>query len=249
MIFTILATFFCYWLNTNSWAMYNREPIGSIGAGLQWSFEFFITYGLIPIIWTLIIFIDHKIDSSTELEIRHQNEMNLNPKLKKPFYKDKFRLIATLILIFVSLPWIFALAGVFIGDIPGLSFFMSKQAIPWEANLPAVHLGMHHGFAGFFLCASVILVSYNINWIRNKNLKKFWGIIFNIALFLGIYFVLQDFMNEQFYNFFRLNGINLSFLNLIPFETSDFRMYIVLGVIVVLGILSYFYIWRKRIEV
>ena len=229
--------------------MYMQEPIGSIEAGFYWSIDFLSTYGLIPIIWTIMLLIDHKMHSSAGLETAQQAEMNLDQKLIKPFYKNKFRMITNLIIVFVSLPWILALAGVFIGDIPGLSFFMSKQTIPWEANLPAVHLGMHHGFAGFFLCASAILVSYNINWIRNKNLKKFWGIIFNIVLFLGIYFVLQDFMNEQFYNFFRLNGIDLPFLNLIPFELNDSRMYIVLGIIVVLGILSYFYIWRKRIEI
>jgi hypothetical protein len=249
LIFTILATFLCYWLNSDSWAMYEREPIGSIGAGLHWSLEFLTTFGLIPILWTIIILIDHRIASSTESETTRQLEVNLNQKLAKPFYKDKFRMIATIILVFVSLPWIFALIGVFIGDIPGLNFFMSKQVIPWEDNLPAVHLGMHHGFAGFFLCVSVILISYNINWIKNKNLKKFWGILFNIVLFLGIYFVLQDFMNEQFYNFFRLNGIDLPILNLIPFEPSDFRMYIVLVVIIITGILSYQYIWKNYIEI
>ncbi len=229
--------------------MYEREPIGSIRAGLHWSLEFLSTFGLIPILWTIIILIDYRLNSAGKSENAPQKEINFNQKLGKPFYKDKFRVITTVILIFVSLPWIFALVGVFIGDILGLNFFMSKQAIPWEDNLPAVHLGMHHGFAGFFLCASVILISYNINWIKNRSLKKFWGILFNIVLFLGIYFVIQDFMNEQFYNFFRLNGINLPFLNLIPFELNDFRMYIVLGVLIILGVLSYQYIWRKRIEI
>jgi len=248
MIFTVLATFFCYWLINDSWAMYEREPIGSVDAGLHWSLEFFSTFGLIPILWTIILLIDHRIGSAKESEFTHQRDLNLSQKMTKPFYKDKFRMIAIIILIFVSLPWIFALVGVFVGDIPGLNFFMSNQAIPWEDNLPAVHLGMHHGFAGFFLCASVILISYNINWIRNQSLKKFWGILFNIVLILGIYFITQDFMNEQFYNFFRLNGIDLPFLNLIPFELSDFRMYIVLAIIILSGVLSYFYIWRKRIE-
>lgn len=248
VIFIVISTFFCHWLINDVWAMYGQEPIGSIEAGLYWSLDFFSTFGLIPIIWTIILLIDHKMISTLESEATRRSKEKINQKLTNPFYKDKFRMIATILLLFVSLPWIFAIMGVFIGNIPGLNFFMSKQSIPWEKNFPAVHLGMHHGFQGFFLCLTVILISYNINRVRNNNLKKFWGIIINIILMLGIYFVIQDFMNEQFYNFFRLNGIDLPFLNLIPLEISDFRIYFVITAIIILGILSYFYIWRKRIE-
>ncbi|MHA1270888.1 MAG: hypothetical protein ACTSPY_13930 [Candidatus Helarchaeota archaeon] len=246
MFFTITATFFCYWLIDDDWAMIMHLPYGTIIAGAQWAFEILITLGMIPILFTIILLIDHKIYSikSKHNQVRGDvSEIELTP-----FYKDKFRIIMTICLIFVSLPWIFALIGIFIGDIPGLNFFMSKQPIPWENNYPAVHLGMHHGYHGFYICVCVLLISYCINWIKNRKIKTFTGLMFNMVLIFGIYSIAQDFMNEQFYNYFRLNGINLPILNLVPLDLDDFRIYLVIAGIVIIGILTYKYIWKKYIE-
>jgi hypothetical protein len=248
MIFTVLSTFFCYWLIDDPWAMYERVPFGSLTGGIYWALTTLGTIGLVPIVWTFVLLLDHKI-SPREDPITDSLEKKGQPTPgQTPFYKDKFRVIMLISLIFISLPWILALFGVFIDDIPGLRFFMSKEAIPWEDNLPAVHLGMHHGYTGFYLCIFVFLVSYSINAIKTQKLRTFWGLTCNIVLFFGIYSVAQDFMNEQFYNFFRLNGTNLPFLNLIPFDFGDYRMIIVLLIIIILGVVCYLYIWRKHIE-
>jgi hypothetical protein len=248
MIFTVLSTFFCYWLIDDPWAMYERVPFGSLAGGTYWALTTLGTIGLVPIVWTFILLLDRKISPRQDPITNSLEKENQPNPGQTPFYKDKFRVIMLISLIFVSLPWILALFGVFIDDIPGLRFFMSKEAIPWEDNLPAVHLGMHHGYTGFYLCMFVVLMSYSINSIKTQKLRTIWGLICNIVLVFGIYSVAQDFMNEQFYNYFRLNGTNLPLLNLIPFEFGDYRMFIVLFIIIALGILSYFCVWRKRIE-
>ncbi len=248
MIFTVLSTFFCYWLIDDPWAMYERVPFGSLAGGTYWALTTLGTIGLVPIVWTFILLLDRKLSPRQDLLTNSLEKKGQSNPSQTPFYKDKFRVIMLISLIFVSLPWILALFGVFIDDIPGLRFFMSKEAIPWEDNLPAVHLGMHHGYTGFYLCMFVVLVSYSINAINTQKLRTFWGLTCNIVLFFGIYSVAQDFMNEQFYNYFRLSGMDLPFLNLIPFDFGDYRMFLVLIIIIFLGSLSYLYIWRKQIE-
>ncbi|MHA1832136.1 MAG: hypothetical protein ACTSWR_11440 [Candidatus Helarchaeota archaeon] len=248
MLFSVISTFFCYWLINDDWAMIGHLPYGTINAGFQWALDTLDTLGLLPIIFTVILIIDHIIFNK-KFSTKYKENYRIGQKVIKPYYNDKFRIISTICLTFVSLPWIFALIGIFIGDIPGLNFFMSKQQIPWENNYPAVHLGMHHGYQGFYICISIVLISYCINWIRIKKIKSFVGIMSNMVLYLGIYSVVQDFMNEQFYNSFRLNGIDLPILNLIPFDLDDPRIYIVIAGIIIAGILTYFFVWKKKIEI
>jgi hypothetical protein len=245
LLYTLLGAFFTYWLVNDGWALFGKEPRGTIQAGFTQSLNFLSTWGLLPIIWTLLIIIDQKVIPYFRDSKQNDEGQNPNPI---PIYKDTYRIILFIILLFISLPWIFAVIGVFIGDIPIFSFFMSRQPIYWESNYPAVHLGLHHGYDGFYLCALVVLASYTINWIRTKPLKTFMGVACSIGVYYGAYSVAQDFLNEQFYKYFRLNGMDIPFLRPLPYGFSEPIMWAILACMVVLGILTYLFIWRKRVE-
>ena len=77
---------------------------------------------------------------------------------------DGLRIGVVVVLVLVSVPWIFAEQGVYVGDIPGLrSVFMSKKIIDGEA---AVHLGEHHGFIGFQVLVAALLLSRELPRMR-----------------------------------------------------------------------------------
>lgn len=250
LLYTLLGIFFTYWLINDGWALFGKEPRGTIQAGFTLSLNFLVTWGLLPIIWTLLLIIDKKVVPYFRASKNTDERQAVNPILQRPIYKDTYRIILSIILIFISLPWIFAVIGVFIGDIPIFSFFMSRQPIPWESGFPAVHLGLHHGYDGFYVCALIVLASYTINWIRTKPLKILMGIACSIGAFYAAYLVAQDFLNEQFYKYYRLNGMDIPFLRPLPLPSnfSDPITYIILSVIMVLGILTYIFTWKKRVE-
>jgi hypothetical protein len=83
---------------------------------------------------------------------------------------DRLRIAVALIVFAVSLPWIFAELGVYVGDIPGLgSLFMSEESYKGEA---AVHLGEHHGFVGGQLIAAALLLSRQLERMRSPRLRE-----------------------------------------------------------------------------
>jgi hypothetical protein len=248
LLYTLLGTFFCYWLINDGWTLFGAEPRGSIQAGFYQALNFLSTWGLIPIIWTTLLITDQKLVSCFRDRRRETASQNLDPIMQRPLYKDTFRIMLSGILFFMSLPWLSAVIGIFIGDIPIFNFFMSTQPIYWESNYPAVHLGLHHGYNGFYICALVVLASYTINWIRTKRLKTFMGVVCSIGVYYGAYTLAEDFLNEQFYKYFRLSGIELPFLRALPYGFSEPIFYGVLSVMVVLGILTYLFIWKKRVE-
>jgi hypothetical protein len=70
---------------------------------------------------------------------------------------DPIRLAVTAVTLFLSLPWIAAELGFFLGG----GVFLTEPAYA-ERNgevLPAVHLGHHHGFDGALLLVSALLLS------------------------------------------------------------------------------------------
>jgi hypothetical protein len=77
---------------------------------------------------------------------------------------DRARIVAAAVLSLVALPWIFAEAGFYIGDVPLLGdVFRSEQV--FEGH-PSVHLGQHHGLEGFLLVLTALLLTRELPRMR-----------------------------------------------------------------------------------
>jgi hypothetical protein len=69
---------------------------------------------------------------------------------------DRARLVAAAVILLVSIPWITAELGFFIGN--GV-FLTSRIVTEGDETLPAVHLGHHHGLDGTLLVLFALLLS------------------------------------------------------------------------------------------
>jgi hypothetical protein len=110
---------------------------------------------------------------------------------------DRVRIGAFLILLAVSLPWIFAELGVYVGDVPGLrSVFMSKEIYQGEA---AVHLGEHHGFVGGQIVAAVLLLSRQLVRMRPSALRELLAVYLCGLFAYGAANIANDAWGEQIF--------------------------------------------------
>jgi hypothetical protein len=99
-----------------------------------------------------------------------------------------------------ALPWIFANAGVYVGDVPGLkAIFMSKKILPepGHPNLHAVHLGNHEGLDGWLLAVTALLLRPLVRQMRPTRLRPLVGAYLALLLGYGIMVAANDGWNEQ----------------------------------------------------
>jgi hypothetical protein len=113
---------------------------------------------------------------------------------------DRLRLAAALVLLLLSLPWIAADLGLFIGRWPVLgSIFYSDE---WWARFgharlhPAVHLGHHHGMDGTLLALTAIVLSRVLGDLYPR-LRRPLGLYLGALLVYGLANVANDFWLEQ----------------------------------------------------
>jgi hypothetical protein len=110
---------------------------------------------------------------------------------------DRVRVAAVIVLAALAFPWILALLGVYVGDIPLVgSWFISKEILAGDP-LPAVHVGDHHGFSGVLFAVGAILLSralpaIDVRWLR-RSLAGFVALM----LVYGLTNAAQDFWGEQ----------------------------------------------------
>jgi hypothetical protein len=72
---------------------------------------------------------------------------------------DRARAGLAAVLALVSLPWLFAEAGIYIGRIPVIGAVFLSEHVPAGETEAAVHLGHHHGADGFYLAATALILS------------------------------------------------------------------------------------------
>ena len=99
-----------------------------------------------------------------------------------------------------ALPWIFANAGVYVGDIPVLkAVFMSKKILPepGHPHLHAVHLGNHEGLDGWLLAVTAILLRPALAQMRPTRLRPVLGAYLALLLGYGVLVAANDGWNEQ----------------------------------------------------
>ena len=113
---------------------------------------------------------------------------------------DVARVLTALLLVGFALPWLFAEAGVYVADVPGLGFFMSDEILaePGHPGLRAVHLGHHHGLDGTLLALSALALSRVIGQVRPPLLQAVLGFYVALMLVYGLAIALEDFWLEQF---------------------------------------------------
>jgi len=187
LIFISIINFFTYSINT-------EFDLNHSGSPIYVSILFFYQTGAIILFLTLLVFLDSKL-----------NKTKKPKKHKKIIFNKKRDFIFFFFIIFISLPWFFAISGIYISDIPILGeLFLAKQTFN---GLPIAHLGLHHGFIGLFL----IFISYFalkiIVEIKERRIGDIINLVFIFFFLCGLYMVIDDFTNEQFFKRFGMSKI------------------------------------------
>ena len=111
------------------------------------------------------------------------------------------RVLLAGIITFFSLPWILAIVGVYISDVPILStIFLGRQPYPYPDGLPSVHLGAHHGWDAYLFSIFAIVGSISLDskyYLKNRAGRS---VIAGGITFLSLYAFfagLEDGINEQ----------------------------------------------------
>ena len=108
---------------------------------------------------------------------------------------DRLRIAVLVLLLVVSLPWVFAEVGFYIGDVPGLgSVFMSEDVYEREV---AVHLGEHHGFVGAQLVVAALFLSRQLDRMQSPRLREPLAFYLCGLTAYGAANVVNDFWFEQ----------------------------------------------------
>lgn len=108
---------------------------------------------------------------------------------------DCVRIAVAAVLAFISLPWIFAEVGLYIGDVPGLGSIFRSEEI-YEGH-PSVHLGEHHGFQGFLLVVTALLLSRELPRMRATWLRTGLAAYLSLMIAYGVANIANDGWLEQ----------------------------------------------------
>jgi hypothetical protein len=156
------------------------------------------------------------------------------------------RIVSIVVIIFFSLPWIFAILGIFISDVPGLNLiFLGRQGFG-PKGLPSVHLGTHHGTWAFELAVIAIILTksldspYYLKDIRVRALTT--GTVFFLACFTIIN-GLEDGLNEQVMK----RGIDLITYDIVSFlYSNEFVSYTILVIIALIIMILWYRTASKK---
>ncbi len=113
---------------------------------------------------------------------------------------DRVRVLVVTVLLVVSLPWVFADLGIFIGDLPPLAHVYRSAQIwtsPEGETLPSVHFGHHHGMAGMLLVVTALLLSRELVRMRRTPLRTSLAVYLSLLLAYGIGNIANDAWYEQ----------------------------------------------------
>lgn len=113
---------------------------------------------------------------------------------------DRVRVLVAAVLLVVSLPWVFADVGIFIGDIPLLGHVYRSEQIwtsPEGETLPSVHFGHHHGMGGMLLVVTALLLSRELVRMRPTRLQTTLAVYLSLLMAYGIGNIANDAWYEQ----------------------------------------------------
>ncbi len=229
-IFDTIASFIVYSV-ASSYDLYFPEESAAMRA-----LEAFFYVGSISVIVTILLLRDRNIARKSARD--QQIPSNFIPPDFKFKKRNILRLISIALILFFSLPWIFALVGIYISDIPGLGLiFLGKQP---SDGLPSVHLGTHHGLwaCQFAIIAIILTILLDSPYYLKNKLSR--SIIVGMIVFLAGFAIingLEDGLNEQVWN----RGINLVTYDIIyAIYSMEVAFYSVLGIIAVITIILWY---------
>jgi hypothetical protein len=103
-------------------------------------------------------------------------------------------------ILLLSIPWLLANLGYYVGDVPGLrSLFMSEQVVPEPGNphLRAVHLGNHEGIDGVLLAVTAVVLMRSLGRIERSARRTALAAYLSLVLVYGLGVALADGWHEQ----------------------------------------------------
>jgi hypothetical protein len=114
---------------------------------------------------------------------------------------DELRVGASIALLLIALPWIFAELGFYVSDAPILGrIFLANEIKPsagGEPSLRAVHLGSHHGMDGVLLAISALVLSRVPRRLGSRAREIALTAYLALMLVYGLANALQDVWTEQ----------------------------------------------------
>jgi hypothetical protein len=115
---------------------------------------------------------------------------------------DWVRLVLSVVLLFLAIPWLAADLGFYSNGIPLVGgLFRSGEYLPKRPGLPtfapAVHHGQHHGIEGVLLVLSVLLLSRRLGDVRARGLRNSLAAYLALMFCYGIGNIANDFWIEQ----------------------------------------------------
>jgi hypothetical protein len=168
------------------------------------------------------------------------------PLLKRAF--NVTSITAYLALCFLSSPWILALVGVYVSDVPLLSsIFLGRQPFPVGGSIASVHLGQHHGWDGFALITMAFLIGRLLSHPRKLANVKARSVVAGGSVYLATFGAIawaEDFLNEQVLK----RGIVTPIYDIVR-EIYDFLwLDLVLAVIAILAGIIFWSFERARVR-
>ena len=180
---------FIVYTTSNPYNCYGYGMAGTSLGGVIKALSFLLSEGIVVSVSSILIWLDNR-----------ENDISKERVLLKT---DYIRIAILGVAIFFGLPWIFAIHGIFISDIPGLNaIFMGAQIgiggnNPFDFIYPSVHLGNHHGFGGLVYIIYTTLFSILVFQMENIRIKQFSIFAIGSLFSYGLIGYLEDYFHEQ----------------------------------------------------
>lgn len=103
-------------------------------------------------------------------------------------------------ILLLSIPWLLANLGYYVGDVPGLrSVFMSEQVVPetGRPHLRAVHLGNHEGIDGVLLAITAVVLMRTLRLMARSGRRTALAVYLSVLFVYGLGVALADGWHEQ----------------------------------------------------
>jgi hypothetical protein len=113
---------------------------------------------------------------------------------------DALRLALAVVVVVISIPWLFSELGFYADDVPGLGSLVFAQEIvpePGQPELRAVHLGHHHGTDGALLALVALALTRQLGRMARPRLRVATAAYLALMLAYGLWNAVQDFWLEQ----------------------------------------------------
>ncbi|MHA1269467.1 MAG: hypothetical protein ACTSPY_06725 [Candidatus Helarchaeota archaeon] len=237
VIYISLIDFIIYSIST-PYDLFGYDLGGTLEGGIYKAITSFLTNGTIIGISTILIFLNDYLT---------KEKLKIDPINRSALW---IRVSILIILTFICLPWIFALNGIYISDIPGLNLiFIARQPgigiyiSEKERIYPSVHLGDHHGFGGYIFLIFVILLSFIVYKMKNKTIKYISIIGIGVLGAYGVIGIMEDFIREQILK----RGIYLLIYDGIKF-LHEYNIYFSISFGIIFFLINYYLLFRIKIN-